>query len=515
MPATDFIVAIELGSTEIIGAAGRKNADGSIQILAYASEHSSDCIKKGVIYNSDKTAQCILLIIQNLEGQLGASIKKVYIGIGGQSMRSLENRVSRQFNEETKISQALIDSLMKSNREMALGDQEILAVEPQEYKVGKDLRIDPVGISANNIEGHFLNIIARRTLKEKIRQCFKQAKRDVADYFLSPLVTANAVLTNNEKRSGCALVDLGAETTTVSIFKNNILRHLAVIPLGGNNITKDICSERMEEEDAEQMKLSFASAYTEPSEDEDDSQKEYSLDGRITIKAKTLENIVEARINEIIANVQNQIMVSHYGGGKLLAGIIITGGSANMPNMDEAFRRITKVEKIRLAKGCEIPLSGITLPKDGTCNTLVGLLAEGKDNCCRVDPRKGPQLDFIEDLKTKEEEKAQEEADKEKQEKEAAEALRIQKILEEKDRQEKERAQKRLDECNEYLAEAERFLDRKSYKSALKEIEKARQMNILEKKEEIDNLEEKVNQQKKENSWLGLFGKKIDDFMKE
>lgn len=507
MAVTDFIVAIELGSTEITGAAGRKNADGSIQILAHASEPSTDCIKKGVIYNSDKTTQCLISIVQSLEEQLGASIKKAYVGIGGQSMRSLENRISRQFNEETKISQALIDSLMKSNREMPLVDQEILAVEPQEYKVGKDLRTDPVGISADSIEGHFLNIIARRSLKEKIRQCFKQTRREVADYFISPLVTANAVLTNNEKRSGCALVDFGAETTTVSIFKNNILRHLAVIPLGGNNITKDICSMQIEEEDAEQLKLRYASAYTELPSGEDNSNEEYSVDGKATIEAKQLENIVEARVNEIIANVQNQIKVSHYG-DKLLAGIIVTGGSVNMPNMDEAFRRITKIDKVRLAKGSEVALSGISLPKDGTCNTLIGLLAEGKDNCCRIDPRKGPQLDFIDDLK----DKVQKDEQKEKEEEEA---IRIQKIVEEKKRQEEERAQKRKDECNKYLEEAEILASKKNYKAALKEIEKAKQMNIPEKDEEINNLEEKITKQKKENSWLGLFGRKFDDLMKE
>ncbi len=160
MAVTDFIVAIELGSTKIIGLAGRKRADGCIQILAHASEHSSDCIRKGVIYNSDKTLQCLTSIIRSLEEQLGASIKKAYVGIGGKSMYSVENRVFRQFNDETKISLALTDSMMKANREMALPDKDILEVVPQEYLIGKELRIDPVGISTDSIEGHYLNIIA-------------------------------------------------------------------------------------------------------------------------------------------------------------------------------------------------------------------------------------------------------------------------------------------------------------------------------------------------------------------
>lgn len=509
MTVTDFIVAIELGSTDITGVAGRKNNDGSIQILAYASEHSSDCIKKGVIYNSNKTEQCLTSILHKLEEQTGASIKKAYVGIGGQSMYSVENYVSRQFSEETKISQALVDSLMKTNREMALPDKEILAVQPQEYRVGKDFTSNPVGISAESIEGHFLNIIARRSLKDKIKQCFRQSKCEVADYLLAPLATADAVLTDNEKRSGCALVDLGAETTTVSIYKNNILRHVAVIPLGGNNITKDICSIRIDMEDAEQLKLRFACAYTEPADDED-ANEEYSLDGKITLKAQDLEKIVEARVNEIIKNVQNQIKLSHYG-DDLLAGIVLTGGAANMPNMDEAFRQITKIEKVRLAKGSEVALNGLTLPKDGTCSTLIGLLVEGKENCCRVDPKRNSQLDFINDL---EEQKQEEDAEKIKQE-EIDKQNRIKRIQEENERQEKERIQRRLDECDGYLTEAKNLSQRNEYKKALKEIEKARLMNIPEKMEEIDNLENEISQQKKEDSWLGKFAKKITNAIDE
>lgn len=179
----------------------------------------------------------------------------MYVGIGGQSVRSLYNTETKQLGEDTKISQALIDSMMQDNREFPLIDQEILAVEPQEYKVGNNLLTEPVGIPADRIEGHFLNIIARHSLKGNIRQCFKQAGYEIADYFISPLMTANTVLTNSEKRSGCALVDFGADTTTVSVYKSNILRHLAVIPLGGSNITKDITSQQIEEEDAEQLKL--------------------------------------------------------------------------------------------------------------------------------------------------------------------------------------------------------------------------------------------------------------------
>lgn len=335
MAATDFIVAIELGSSKITGIAGKKHADGSIQVLALASENSSDFIRKGVIYNLDKTAQSLTSIIKKLESTLKASIGKVYVGIGGQSLRTIRNTEVRHLEEETKISQELIDSIMDSNREVPIIDQEILEVAPQEYKVGINLLADPVGVPSDHIEGRFLNIIARSSVKQNIDKCFKQAGIEIADYIISPLALANAVLTNSEKRSGCMFIDFGADTTTVSVYKNNILRHLAVIPLGGSNITKDICSQQIEEEDAEELKKKYGNAYADKSEDGDDNPT-YSLDGKCSIESHLLEDIVEARVNEILANVWNQIVLSGYE-DKLLAGAIITGGAANLKNMEEAF----------------------------------------------------------------------------------------------------------------------------------------------------------------------------------
>ena len=522
MAVTDFIAAIELGSSKITGIAGKKNADGSIQILAYASEHSSDCIKKGIIYNLDKTTQCLTSVIQHLEEQLQASIKKVYVGIGGQSLRSIRNCETKQLNEEVKISQALIDELMKNNREMALIDQEILAVEPQEYKVGNQLTTEPVGIPTDHIEGHYVNVIARNTLKNNIRQCFRQAGYEVADYLLSPLVTANVVLTESEKRSGCALVDFGADTTTVSVYKNNILRHVAGIPLGSSNITKDIASFQIEEEDAEQLKLHYASAYTESLEEEDINQ-EYVLDGKCAIRARKLEDIVEARVIEILENAWNQIKLSGYG-SELHAGIVITGGASRLPNLCKAFTTITKIDKIRIA-----PIGNIELKDEeqyvtpnGSQNTLIGLLAAGKDNCCKIDPHKS-QLSWIQQQEEENEAKKKAEDERKRKEDEIkrqkAEEERKKQLEEERIRQEQERAQKRLRDCDALIVEAQRLVERKKFKEALNKIEEAQAMNIAQKQEELAALREKVVQLKKANNpitvWLNKLKEGADDFMNE
>lgn len=159
MATTDFIAAIELSSSKISGIAGKKNSDGSIQVLAYACEDASSFIHKGAIYNIDKTAQALTSIINKLEGQLNNSIAKVYVGIGGQSLRTVRNAVSRTLEEESIISQELVDEICDENRDVPLVDMSVLDVAPQEYKIDNTLHVEPVGVAGKYITGQFLNIV--------------------------------------------------------------------------------------------------------------------------------------------------------------------------------------------------------------------------------------------------------------------------------------------------------------------------------------------------------------------
>ena len=482
MAATDFIVAIELGSTEIAGIAGKKNADGSINLLAYSSEKSDDCIKKGVIYNLDKTTQKLTSVIKDLETKLQAGIRKVYIGVGGLSLRSIKNTEARQLGDDVRISQAIIDSMMEANLDTPLMDYEILAVETQEYKVGNNLLTEPVGTTASNIEGNYLNIIARPSVKQNIKQCLAHTGYEIAGFTISPMATAETVLTTNEKRSGCALIDFGADTTTVAIYKNNLLRHVCVIPLGGNNITKDICSKQIEEDDAELIKLRYASAYTEHKEGEEIQDTEFTLDGKCSIMSRTLEDIVEARINEIISNVFNQIKLSNYSEG-LMAGVVVTGGVSNMPNIDKAITNITKIEKVRVAHTGETNLIGnINFPENGKSNTLIGILLSGEENCCRVDPKKGHQLDFKEEtVPTENEEKEKEETTSNIDEKETQETTVT--VVEVVDN---------TKECHQLVISASQLILSRSYSQALEVLNKAKLLNVESKAREIDSLEKEA-----------------------
>lgn len=387
MAAKDFIVAIELGSSKMTGIAGRKNLDGSINVLAVVKEDSSSFIRKGVVYNADKTALCLTNIINKLTAQLKTQITQVYVGVGGQSIRSVRNVISRDLPSETKVTQEMVAELMDQNRNWRYADQEILDVAVQEYKVDSQAQIDPVGIQCARIEGNFLNILQRKTFYKFLNQCFETAGINVAEMYLAPLALADSVLTEAEKRSGCALVDIGANTTTVSVYSKNILRHLAVIPLGSNNITKDITSLQMEENEAERMKLKYGCAYTD-NNDIDDTLR-LSIDADRQVESRKFIEIVESRMQEIIENAWNQVPGEYYD--KLLGGIILTGGGSNMKNIEKAFVNHTRIDKIRTAKFVTHTITSTNSDinaKNGTMNTVLGLLAKGDLNCAgeEVDP---------------------------------------------------------------------------------------------------------------------------------
>lgn len=440
---TDFIAAIELGSSKITGIAGQKNSDGSIKVLAYASEESSSFIRKGTVYNLDKTAQSLTAIINKLEAALDASISKVYVGIGGHSLHTEKNTVGRNLKEEAIISQELVDSICDENLNTPLIDKVILHVAPQEYKIDNNYQTDPVGVAASRIEGRYLNIVARASIKKNLEKSFNQAKIEMADITVSPLAMANVVLSDTEKRSGCALVDMGADTTTISVYKNNILRFLAVLPLGGNSITHDIASLQMEECEAERLKKQYGDAlYSE--EEGNDAKASVQLEDGRNIELGELNDIIEARAEEIIANVWNQIQLSGFD-DKLLAGIVITGGGSNLRNIDELLRKKSKINKLRTARFIRnsVLAPDEIIMNDGTQTTILGLLYAGEENCRQQEaPKPRPEEPPVQGNMFEEDEELLKQEEKAKEEKKKREEDEKRRKDEEKRRKQEEKKNK-------------------------------------------------------------------------
>lgn len=379
--AKDLIVAIELGSSKMTGIAGRKNPDGSISILAVAKEDSTQYIRKGVAYNIERTAQGLSNIVNKLKNTLKTEIAQVYVGIGGQSIHSVKNPVIKELPQDTIVSQEMVNELMDTNRSMVYPDYEILDAITEEYKVGALFQDDPIGIQAEHLEGNFLNVLWRRSFYRNINKSLDNAGIKVAEMYLAPLAMADSVLTEAEKRAGCVLVDLGAETTTVSVYYRDKLRNIAVLPLGSSNITKDLESLQIDEINAEAMKLKHASALTNEKDIDADATLPIG-DGRTILSRKFIQ-VVEARMLEIVENVK--YLVPHEFADKLLGGIVLTGGGSNMKNVEKLFHEVFGAEKVRIAKSTTLNInkkdSDVILAEDGTTNTILGLLAKGDMNC--------------------------------------------------------------------------------------------------------------------------------------
>ena len=409
----DFIVAIELGSFKISGIAGKKK-DGTMQILAYAEEKTSGCVRRGVVYNIEKTYQSVNNIITKLESVLKTKITRAYVGLGGQSVRSYKCVIKRNLLTQSYITNDVIDAIRQESCEIPFSDYEMLENYPQEFVVDSSIIADPVGVMGTNIEGEFLDVIAKHNLRANIETVFANTNVDVVEELISPLQLANNVLTDAEKRSGCALVDLGAETTTLVVYKNNIVRYLVTIPLGSNNINKDLSTLPIDEAEAEEVKLKYGDACRESDAlEEAESQSYTTTDGR-QIDVVTIKNVIEARISEIIANISNQIINSDYS-GKLLAGIVITGGGSNMKNIVKAFVKATKIDKVRVANKVNQVVvktsnaSSITLDSTQT-TSVVSLLLAGTVPC-GGDAFDGRPDMFDQQMKEEERRKRQEEAD--------------------------------------------------------------------------------------------------------
>ena len=381
----DFIVAVELGSSKVAGIAGKKK-DGTMQILAYAEEKTTGCVKRGVVLNIEKTHQSVNNIISKLEAVLKTKITRAYVGVGGQSMRSYKCLIKRNLLTQSYITNDVIDAIRQESYEIPFNDYQVLENFPQEYVVDSNSIADPVGVMGTNVEGEFLDVIAKTNLRNNIDMVFNTAGISIVEGLISPIQLGNNVLTDAEKRSGCALVDLGADTTTLVVYKNNIVRYLVTIPLGSNNINKDLATLPIDDAETEDVKLKYGDACQDFDASDDNTETQYytTSDGR-QIDVATIKNVIEARMTEIIANVNEQIVNSDYS-EKLLAGLVITGGGSGMKNIVRAFVKNTNIEKVRVAakvnqtvvKTSNAPSIALDSPR---ATTIVSLLLAGTEPC--------------------------------------------------------------------------------------------------------------------------------------
>ena len=336
---SDFTVALDIGTTKVCAIAGRKNEYGKLEILGMGKV-SSEGVLRGVVSNIEKTVNAIAQATESVrKGLGGGSFESVHVGIAGQHIKSLQHRgLLVRHNDHLEINQDDIDKLISDMFKLVLppGDK-ILHVIPQEYTVDNEQGIiDPIGMSGVRLEANFHIITGQITASNNIFRCVERTGLKVANMTLEPIASALAVLSEEEKEAGVALVDIGGGTTDITIFQDGTIRHTAVLPFGGNAITRDVkdgCNVMMHQ--AEKLKVKFGSALAVEVFD----NRIISIPGvrgrdHKEISEKNLARIIQARAEEILDYVIWEIRRSGYD-RKLIARIVLTGGGALLRHMEK------------------------------------------------------------------------------------------------------------------------------------------------------------------------------------
>lgn len=350
MEKENIAVGLDIGTTKIVAMIGKKNEYGKLEILGVGKSKSLG-VARGVVNNITQTIQSIQQAIQEAENNSGYKIKDVVVGIAGQHIRSIQHTdyISRT-NPEEVIGGADIQLLIDQVNKLAmLPGEEIIHVLPQEFKIDGQSEIkEPIGMYGGRLESSFHVVVGQASSIRNVGRCIQSSGIELSGLTLEPLASSDAVLSQEEKEAGVALIDIGGGTTDLAIFKDGIIRHTAVIPFGGNVISDDIkegCS--IIEKQAELLKVKFGSAW--PGENKDNEIVSIpGLRGREPkeISLKNLSKIIHARVVEIIEQVFTEIKA--YGHEdprkKLIAGIVLTGGGAQLKHIKQLVEYITGMD---------------------------------------------------------------------------------------------------------------------------------------------------------------------------
>jgi cell division protein FtsA len=381
MSNSKIIVGLDIGTTKVCAIVGRKNDHGKMDILGMGKAESTG-VARGVVVNIEKTVQAIKLAVDEASRKSNVKIEVVHVGIAGQHIKSFQHRntITRD-DAETEINVEDINRLREGMHKLALppGD-EIIHVLPQDFTVDHEHGIkDPVGMSGIRLEGNFHIITGQMMAAKNIRKCVEKGGLTVADLILEPLASSTSVLDREEMQAGVCLVDIGGGTTDVAIFYDDVIRHTAVIPFGGNIITEDIkegCSVLRNQ--AEQLKVKFGSAMAMENK-ENEIVCIPGIRGRQhkEISVRNLAMVIQARVEEIFEQVLYEIKSSGLE-RKLAAGIVITGGGAQLKHITHLAELVTGMDA-RIGYPHEHIGKGMDDVKSPMYATGIGLVMMGLD----------------------------------------------------------------------------------------------------------------------------------------
>ncbi|MDR0799380.1 MAG: hypothetical protein LBN18_06450 [Dysgonamonadaceae bacterium] len=382
----NYVAALDIGTSKMIAmVAQKKSGNDKLTISGYKQVESEDCIRRGCIYNIVTTGAKVSSLVADLSRRMDQPIGRIYVSIGGQSLRTQTYSVTREVNGF--VNRAITDELDKAcDSYLADDDAEVLDRVSREYYTDGTVNPYPVGTNCKTIEERIVLILGNPSLKTcLIKSVEEKAKIEIAGFTITPIATAATVLSDADRDKGCALIELGAGITYVSVYKDKLLRYMVAIPIGSDAITHDIEDLMgVNKQEAEKLKRDFTTSTTEP-EDAVETEK----------RNERLREIINARMNEIIANIIKQLELSGYF-ECLGTGIILTGGGAALGgaalgNLREILQKQTKNPVLIPFVNQQIlfdQVSELTKELAGQPGyaTVIGLLRLGKTNCAEDKP---------------------------------------------------------------------------------------------------------------------------------
>ncbi|RMJ05364.1 Cell division protein FtsA [Marinobacter litoralis] len=372
----NMIVGLDIGTSKVVAIVGKRKMDGTIEVVGIGS-HPSRGLKRGVVVNIEVTVQAIQRAVEEAELMAGCRIHSVYAGIAGSHIKSLNSHGIVAIRDR-EVTQADIDRVIDAAQAVAIpADQKVLHILPQEFVIDNQEGIkEPMGMSGVRLEAKVHLVTCAVNAAQNIDKCVKRCGLEVDDIILEQLASSHAILTEDEKELGVCVVDIGGGTTDIAVFTGGAIRHTAVIPIAGDQVTNDIAMAlRTPTQNAEEIKIKYACALTQLAGAED-TIKVPSVGDRAPrdLSRQALAEVVEPRYEELFTLVQSELRRSGFE-DMIPAGIVITGGSSTMEGVVELAEEIFHMP-VRLA--CPQAVSGMTeVVNNPIYATGVGLLIHG------------------------------------------------------------------------------------------------------------------------------------------
>lgn len=347
----DLICGLDIGTSKVVAIVAEINDEGALSVLGIGSHDTQDArgIRKGVVVNIEATMNNISKAIAEVSLMSGCKIKEVYTGIAGSHIKSKDSTGMTVVRDREVTQLDVLRAIEAANATPISADDQILHTLIQEFIVdGQDGVKDPIGMDARRLEVKVHLVTGAVTAVQNIVKCVRRCGLEVVDLVLQPLASGNAVLSDDEKEVGVCLVDIGAGTTDIAIFSQGAIRHTAVIPLAGDQITNDIAiALRTSNQDAEEIKLRYGVALQQLADPEEMLEVPGVGDRPATrLSRQTLAGFIQPRIEEIFQLVQLELEKSGYA-RLLRAGLVLTGGTALLPGIcqlgEEVFHNTVKI----------------------------------------------------------------------------------------------------------------------------------------------------------------------------